>query len=85
MQSGDFVYLVWWMPYDEEGNCLPGFDFEDCSLIGTYSTRERAEASIARARTLPGFSDHPEGFVIDAYALDEDHWTSGFKTERTEE
>ncbi|MCA9599083.1 MAG: hypothetical protein KC776_37490 [Myxococcales bacterium] len=53
---------------------------EDEKLIGVYSTRQHAEAAIQRLRSLPGFSDFPDGFVIDEYALDEDHWTEGFVT-----
>jgi hypothetical protein len=79
MMLDDSMYLVWWMPYDSEGNCFEGFDFEDCCLIGVYSTHANAESAIERSRKLPGFSDYPEAFLIDEYVVDEDHWTSGMK------
>lgn len=53
-------------------------DDEDVKLIGTYSTRGSAEAAIARLREQPGFSAYPNGFCIDEYELDKDHWTEGF-------
>jgi hypothetical protein len=66
------------MPYDAEGNCFEGFDFEDCCLIGVYSTKEKAAGAVESSKKLPGFSQYPDAFVIDEYAVDEDHWTSGF-------
>ena len=53
---------------------------DEAKLIGVYSSRERAEAAIARLQKQPGFSDHPDGFHIDHYALDEDNWVEGFVT-----
>jgi len=53
---------------------------EDVKMIGVYSTHEQAELAVARCRTLPGFHDAPDGFCIDRYALDEDHWTEGYVT-----
>lgn len=55
---------------------------EESKLIGVYSSRDAAEQAVARARTLPGFVDHPDGFSVDDYVLDEDHWTQGFVTVR---
>jgi hypothetical protein len=72
------VYIVWWMSYDATGECYEGFDRDDCSLIGVYSDRVKAEAAVERAKLLPGFRDYPDTFVVDPYELDEDHWTSGF-------
>jgi hypothetical protein len=31
-----------------------------------------------RARGLPGFAQEPEGFTIEQYELDKDHWPRGF-------
>lgn len=53
---------------------------EDVKLIGVYSTRERAEQAAARLQTQIGFCDTPEGFSIDEYPIDEDHWTEGYVT-----
>jgi hypothetical protein len=75
------VYLLWWMPQDKLGNLIEGFDNGDCSLIGVYSLQSKAEEALTRAKNLPGFKDYPDGFVIDGYVLDEDHWTSGFAIE----
>lgn len=53
---------------------------EDDKLIGVYSNREKADLAVDRAKTLPGFRDHPEGFLVEPYGLDEDHWREGFVT-----
>ncbi len=55
-------------------------DQEDVKMIGVYSTPERAKAAIKRMRTLPGFRDAPDGFSIDRYRVDEDHWVEGYIT-----
>lgn len=47
-------------------------------VVGIYSSRALAEEAEARARTLPGFSDEPDGFTIDEYEVDRDHWSRGF-------
>ena len=75
------VYLLWWMPQDKSGDIIDGFDSGDCSLIGVYSERLKAEEALSRARKLPGFCDYKDGFVIDQYTLNEDHWTEGFVLE----
>jgi hypothetical protein len=56
-------------------------------LIGLYSSLEAAHLAVGRLCVLPGFRDHPDissdadsaGFFVEAYRLDEDHWTSGFR------
>ena len=54
----------------------PGED--DDKLIGVYSTKEKADLAAGRAKTLPGFRDHPDGFLVEPDVLDEDHWREGF-------
>ncbi len=51
---------------------------DEVKLIGVYATVELARAAIARLVLLPGFDAHPEGFCVDRYELNQDHWTSGF-------
>ena len=53
---------------------------EDVKMIGVFSTLERAEAAIGRLRSEPGFRDHPQGFHVEPYELDIDHWSEGFVT-----
>ena len=55
---------------------------EDPKLIGVYSSPSRAEAAAKRLRQAPGFCDHPDGFTIDPYPVDEDHWREGFGSYR---
>lgn len=55
-------------------------DREDVKLIGVYSSQASAEAAVERLRAQPGFVDAPDGFHIDRYELDRDHWTEGYFT-----
>ena len=47
-------------------------------VVGIYSTRALAEAAEERTRLLPGFADEPDGFTIEQYEVDRDHWPRGF-------
>jgi hypothetical protein len=51
---------------------------EDVKFIGVYSSREKADAAAARLSRLPGFSDAPDGFHVDEYRIDQDHWAQGY-------
>jgi hypothetical protein len=53
---------------------------EDVKFIGVYSSRENAQAAIARLSQAPGFSEAPSGFHIDEYQVDRDHWVEGYST-----
>ena len=55
-------------------------DDEDVKLIGVYSTMRHARAAVERLRLQPGFRDTPDGFSIDSYKLNQDHWGTGFIT-----
>jgi hypothetical protein len=51
---------------------------EDVKFIGVYSSREKADAAVTRLSRLPGFSDAPDGFHVDEYRIDQDHWAEGY-------
>jgi hypothetical protein len=53
---------------------------EDVKFIGVFSSREKAQAAIARLSQAPGFSDALTGFHIDEYQIDKDHWVEGYST-----
>ena len=53
---------------------------EDVKFIGVYSSRENAQAAIARLSQAPGFSDALAGFHIDEYQMDKDQWVEGYST-----
>jgi len=53
---------------------------ESVSFIGVYSTRRKARAAVARLAKQPGFCDLPQGFNMDEYEVDQDHWTEGYVT-----
>jgi hypothetical protein len=51
---------------------------EDTKFIGVYSSRDKAQAAVMRLNGLPGFVDAPDGFTIDEYPVDQDHWAEGY-------
>ncbi len=53
---------------------------EDIKFIGVYSTNENAQKAVNRLRLESGFDRAPEGFCIDDYEVDKDHWTEGYVT-----
>ena len=67
------VFLLWHVHELPRGE-------EDEKLIGVYSSRETAEDAKRRALSHPGFRGRPEGFQIDRYEIDQDHWTEGYVT-----
>jgi hypothetical protein len=65
------VYLLQHVHEHKSGN-------EDVKLIGIYSSIVRAKSAKRRIERLPGFKDCAQGFNLEPYRLDEDHWTEGF-------
>jgi hypothetical protein len=65
------VFLLWYVH-------APDTDNEDELLIGVYSTEEDARAAIGRLKDKRGFVDAPDGFLIDPYEINRDHWEEGF-------
>jgi len=55
---------------------------DDEKLIGVYRTKDDAEAAILRLRDKPGFREATDGFAIDEYVLNQDHWQEGYVTIR---
>jgi hypothetical protein len=53
---------------------------EDVKFIGVYSSRENAQAAMARLSRAPGFADALTGFHIDEYLVDKDQWVEGYST-----
>ena len=46
-------------------------------LIGVYGTESDARAAQLRMRDKRGFIDSPEGFRIEPYVLNKEHWVEG--------
>ncbi len=53
---------------------------EDVKFIGVYSSKEKARTAIKRLSQMPGFSETADGFHVDEYQLDKDHWEEGYTT-----
>jgi hypothetical protein len=68
--SEESVFLLW---YVRERNG----DASDL-LIGVYRTELDAEAAIDRLKSKAGFVAAPEGFRINRYELNRDHWEAGY-------
>ena len=49
-------------------------------LLGVYSSASKAEQAKDKLKTQPGFADHPQGFHIDEYRIDQIKWSEGFVT-----
>ena len=50
-------------------------------LLGSYSSRAKAQQAIKRYKKLPGFRQHPDSFMVFESALDQDTgWIQGFFT-----
>ena len=58
----------------ESGDC------DETKLIGIYSTKIEAENAVTRLSKQNGFKYKIDGFVIDEYEINKDHWTEGFVT-----
>ena len=67
----DTVYVLHHVRSDDEYG-------DDAKLIGVYRSQEAAADAVTRLSDQPGFRQHPSGFHVDAYRLDQDHWTEGF-------
>jgi hypothetical protein len=72
------VFLLWHVHEFPSGE-------EDAKLIGVYSSGELAEQARQRSLSQPGFRDTPQGFCIDRYTVDQDHWAEGYVTETHED
>lgn len=58
---------------------VDGCGCDETKLIGIYSTREKAEATVSKYKTLKGFCDYPDDcFYIYEVELDENDWQDGF-------
>jgi hypothetical protein len=55
-------------------------EFETIKLIGIYSSRKKAVDAVTKYQQRPGFSEHPFGFSIDEYQIDQDYWEEGYIT-----
>jgi hypothetical protein len=83
------VFLVWHISHlgrdefighrDQWGELLIEEDKgDDAKLLGCYSTKVLAEERVNRSRTVNGFRDEPECFIVSEYLLDHDQWSDGF-------
>lgn len=67
------VFALWHVHEFDDGA-------EDLKFIGCFSSSEKAESARALLLAQPGFRDHPAGFEIAPYTLDEFGWREGFVT-----
>jgi hypothetical protein len=70
--NGESVFLLWYVQQQDGDNA----DL----LIGVYRTEEDAKAASDRLKTKAGFVAAPEGFRINRYELNRDHWEDGYIT-----
>jgi hypothetical protein len=72
-QAMNTVYVMMHVRSDDEYG-------DDAKMIGVYRSEDDARQAIARLQEQPGFRDHPAGFQIDEYELNQTHWEEGFVT-----
>ncbi len=53
---------------------------EDVKVIGVYRSMTEARSAVTRLGHHAGFRDARDGFHIDKYRLNEDHWREGYVT-----
>jgi hypothetical protein len=53
-------------------------DAEEIKMIGVYSSELDAQRAVERLRLVEGFRNYPDGFSVDRYELNKDHWTEGY-------
>ena len=70
--NGESVFLLWYVQ-ERDGKSAD-------LLIGVYCTEADAEAAIDRLKSKAGFMAAPEGFRINRYELNRDHWEDGYVT-----
>jgi len=87
--TGNEVYLAWHIRhaeftdgrptehFDEDGDLIDD-DEDDIKLLGVYTTEERAQSRIDKAKREPGFDADPDCFWIETHTLDADRWIGGF-------
>jgi homoserine kinase type II len=49
-------------------------------MLSGSTDEDEARKAVERVKDQPGFRDHPDGFVIDCYELNQDNWEQGFVT-----
>jgi hypothetical protein len=69
----DVVYIVQHAYENDAG-------YDEVKFIGAYSSEQTAKTAVERLCLQPGFRDRPEGFHIEAYEIDRDHWPEGYVT-----
>jgi hypothetical protein len=67
------VFLLW------HSHAIGNGETSD-KLIGVYSSKTEAETAKARKLQCKGFCDEPNGFLIDEYEVNRDHWSEGYAT-----
>lgn len=53
-------------------------EYDIVSVLGYYSTFEKAQKAEMQYRLEPELQNHQNGFVIDEYKIDEMEWKEGF-------
>ncbi|WP_019135302.1 hypothetical protein [Cellulomonas massiliensis] len=67
VHRGDDGELVW----DEE-------DGDDLKMLGVFSSDAAAARAVDHARTLPGFRDEPDCFLVTPHTVDTAMWAEGY-------
>ncbi|QOL19757.1 hypothetical protein [Candidatus Bodocaedibacter vickermanii] len=69
----EYVYSLW-----HEVDIIEEPEKDEETLIGLYSTQEKAEEALSRFKKLERFSAYPDGFGVHRCKINRDDWTSGY-------
>ncbi|MDR2940183.1 MAG: hypothetical protein LBV08_07680 [Clostridiales bacterium] len=73
--------IVYLLQHSYEYEITEGEIVEETKIIGIYDSKENAECTKNKFKTKKGFNRYSDDcFYIDAYELNQDHWTDGFAT-----
>ena len=72
MESPQTVFILW-HGYDDDDDATP-----DAKLLDVYSSEALAMDRIQRSRDVPGFTEHPDDFLIEPHEIDKDEWVDGY-------
>ncbi|EKE22281.1 MAG: hypothetical protein ACD_7C00001G0002 [uncultured bacterium] len=54
-------------------------DIEDVKLLGVFSSIKKAREIMNTHKTLPGFKDYIDDFLIEWYMMDKSEWKEGYE------
>ncbi len=74
--AGDYTGSVFYLAHEY----YDGTEFDYITDLGVYSRFKKAKRAKAKYKMISKFIAYPDGFSIDEYEINKEHWTEGFYT-----